>query len=74
MLTFPWVDTTPVRGPFTFTTPRALGNWRNDAESHLFVRKRDDQNKVKCLNIKAESIRHHLETGVEIKLDNPMAA
>jgi hypothetical protein len=40
-------------------------------ESKLFATDRDDEtNKVRCLNIKAENIRHNLETGAEIDMES----
>jgi hypothetical protein len=41
-----------------------------NGESNLFVTERDDHDKVKCVNIKAENIRHNLETGAEIDLES----
>lgn len=72
MLTFLWIDPTPIRGPLTFTRLRELWNAGEiTGESTLFVTERDDEtNEVTCLNINAESIRHNLETGDEIDLDN----
>jgi hypothetical protein len=55
-------------------TPRTLGAGEINGESRLFVTERDDQNKVKCLNIKAESIRHNLETGTAINIDDLIAS
>jgi hypothetical protein len=43
------------------------------AESKLFVTERDEQNKVRCQNIKAEDIQHELETGAEINYDRLFA-
>lgn len=72
VITFLWTDPTPIRGPLTFARLREL--WESgeiDAESKLFLTDRDDvTNKVRCLKIKAESIRHNLETGAEIDMES----
>jgi hypothetical protein len=70
MLTFLWTDPTPIRGPLTFARLRELWDAGDiNGDSKLFVTDRNDEtNKVRCLNIKAEIIRHNLETGVEIDI------
>jgi hypothetical protein len=72
MLTFLWIDPTPIRGPLTFARLRELWDAGEiTGESKLFVTDRDDAtNKVRCLNIKAETIRHNLETGDEINMES----
>jgi hypothetical protein len=70
MLTFLWTDPTPIRGPLTFARVRELwGVGEISGDSKLFLTHRDDQNKVTCRYIKAESIRRNLETGSQINLD-----
>jgi hypothetical protein len=66
-LTFLWTDSTPVKGPYTLARLRGLwGEGKINAGSHLFLTERDDEtNKVNCLNLTAEDIRHELETGAE---------
>jgi hypothetical protein len=73
-VTFLWTDPKTVRGPLTFARLRELWDAREiNGESKLFVTERDDQNKVRCQNIKAEHIRHNLETGAEINYDRLFA-
>ena len=75
MLTFLWTDPTPIRGPLTFARLREL--WEAgeiNGESKLFVTERNDQDKVECLNIKAETIRHKLETGAAININDLIAS
>jgi hypothetical protein len=74
-VTFLWTDPKTVRGPLTFARLRKLWNDRTiTAESKLFVTERDEEtNKVRCQNLKAEDIRHELETGAEIDLDRLFA-
>jgi hypothetical protein len=68
---FLWIDPTPIRGPLTFARLRELWDAGEiNGESKLFVTERDDQDKVKCPNIKAETIRHNFETGAEINMDD----
>lgn len=69
-LTFLLTDPTPVKGPYTFARLRELWSAGEiNGESRLFVTENDEQNKVRLLNITAESIRDNLETGTEINLD-----
>jgi hypothetical protein len=72
MLTFLWTDPTPIRGPLTFARLRELWDAGEvTGDSKLFLTDRDDEtNKVRCLNIKAESIRRNLETGAQFDLDS----
>jgi hypothetical protein len=74
-VTFLWTDPKTVRGPLTFARLRELWDAGEiNGESKLFVTERHEEtNKVRCQNIKAESIRHELETGAEINLDRLFA-
>jgi len=64
MLTFLWTDPTPTRGPFTFARLRELWNAGEiNGESKPFLTNRDDEtNVVRCVNVRAGSIRHNPET------------
>ena len=74
-LTFLWTDPKTVRGPLTFARLREMWDAGEiNGESKLFVTERDQEtNKVRCRNIKAEAIRHELETGAEIDLERLFA-
>jgi hypothetical protein len=66
-LTFLETDSTPAKGPYTFTRLRELWDAKQiNADTKLFLTVRDDANKVECIILRASDIKENLEGGNEI--------